>query len=264
MSLKNNFLQGKTVLITREESQSQDICKAISNYGGVPISVPLLSFRDPDEDVKTHALSMIKNVNQYNWLIFTSKNGADFFFKFLKELDVELSENVKFAVIGKKTLEAVRGYGHEPKFVPTVFVAENFIEEFLQVVNEDEKVLICKGNLARDVIAQRLLENGCAVDEAICYVNEVPVSAEQQLVECFTQKNIDVIFFTSASSVSSFHHIASKYCFLNDIKKCIIVGIGPITNKEAEKLGITVSVKSKEYTLQGMLEQLAIYLMEEK
>lgn len=264
MNLKNNFLQGKTVLITREESQSRDICKAISNYGGVPITAPLLSFRDPDLDMKEMALALIENVNQYEWLILTSKNGVDFFFKFLKELGQELSDSVKIAVIGKKTLEVVKAYGFNPSFTPTTFVAENFLAEFLQVVKKDERVLICKGNLARTVIADGLRANGKTVDEAIVYVNEMPQDATQKLVESFTQSNVDIIFFTSASAVKNFYDIANKYSFCNKLKNCIIVGIGPITNAEAEKLGMNVSVKPKEYTLSGMLETLATYLQEEK
>lgn len=251
-----NFLQGKTVLITREKSQARDLSETISKHGGVPIEVPLLSFQKPVGQVKTDSVQKIKRVNAFDWVVFTSKNGVDFFFEFLKELKIELSPNVKIAVIGKKTLEVIERYGFKPTFVPPSFVAEAFLPSFLEILETSENVLICKGNLAREYIANGLREKGFGVEEVIVYDNVQPDGTDNLLIQAFRETRVDVILFTSPSTINNFMDAIHKNHLEEFVLESVIVSIGPVTTKRIEELGLKVTLSPAEFTVQGMMLEL--------
>ncbi|MDF2558003.1 MAG: uroporphyrinogen-III synthase [Bacillales bacterium] len=259
MSRNQLFLQGKTVLITREKSQARDLSETISNHGGVPIEVPLLSFQLPSGQVKTDTVQKIERVNAFDWVVFTSKNGVDFFFKFLQELKIDLSPNVKIAVIGKKTLQVIENYGYKPAFVPPSYVAEAFLPSFLEILESGELVLICKGNLARDYIAKGLREKGFEVEQAIVYDNVQPEGTDALLVRAFRETKVDIVLFTSPSTINNFMDAIHKNHLEEFVQESVIVSIGPVTTKRIEELGLKVSLSPSEFTVQGMMVELEKY-----
>ena len=256
MSHKHHFLQGKTVLITREKSQARDLRETISKNGGVPIEVPLLSFQMPVGQVKADTVGKVERVNAFDWVVFTSKNGVDFFFKFLKEMKLTLDPHVRIAVIGKKTLDVIESYGYKPAFVPPSFVAEAFLPSFLEILKSKESVLICKGNLARDYIAKGLREKCFEVEQAIVYDNVQPVGTTDLLVKAFRETKVDIILFTSPSTINNFMDIVYKNQLEELVRESVIVSIGPVTTKRIEELGLKVTLSPAEFTAQGMMKAL--------
>lgn len=87
--------------------------------------MPLLEFTLPDhmEDVQQR----LEELLTYDWIILTSQNGVDFFFKLLGNQPLKLP---KIAVIGSKTEAALKRHGYKADFVPVQFVAEGFVAEF--------------------------------------------------------------------------------------------------------------------------------------
>ena len=61
----------------------------------------------------------------------------------------------KIAAIGTKTAKVLLERGLQVEFIPTEYVAEAFVTEFLPYVQEGTRVLIPKGNLAREVLFQK-------------------------------------------------------------------------------------------------------------
>ncbi len=70
-------LGGKRIVITRARSQAQSLARAIEERGGEVIEFPTIEIQPA-----AHAESLdeaIKNLERYDWLMFTSANGVEIF-----------------------------------------------------------------------------------------------------------------------------------------------------------------------------------------
>ena len=63
---------------------------------------------------------------------------------------------------------------------------------------------ISERNLARDVIPVALREMGVSLDELIVYGTKENVEKKQELIEALEVGKVDIITFTSPSTVTSF------------------------------------------------------------
>src|ERR1700749_4552214 len=76
-------LIGKTVMLTRAPAQSAEMAGRLEQLGAAVIYCPTIQMIEPTswEDLD----AAINRLNSYNWLIFTSANGVEFFFRRLAE-----------------------------------------------------------------------------------------------------------------------------------------------------------------------------------
>ncbi|RFU71557.1 uroporphyrinogen-III synthase [Peribacillus saganii] len=253
----NKPLLGKRVLITRAIEQSSAMIERITELGGVPLAIPLLDFALPDhiDEIK----EKFYELHEFDWLVFTSKNGVDFFFKALKQTEYRGSIP-RIAVIGDKTCDALLKYGLKPDFIPREFVAEAFIQEFLPVIRKKAKLLAVKGNLSRDIITASLTQAGFFCEDMIIYRTVLPEGSKAKLVTLLRNCEADVVTFTSSSTVEHFMSIVNQYNLADEISRLLYACIGPIARKTAEKYGISVKVCPEVYTAEAMIEALACYL----
>jgi uroporphyrinogen-III synthase len=189
-------------------------------------------------------------LHSYDWVIFTSKNGVAFF---LDSLRKKLPGPIKIAAVGVKTKLELEKRGYEVDFVPTSFVAEVFAEEFVKKLSGNECILFPKGNLARDVIPVALREISVFLDELVVYGTKENVEKKQELIEALEVGKVDIITFTSPSTVDSFVRLLEGTNWREWTKKCTIACIGPITEKEAN-LYFPHVIVPKEYTVEALLQ----------
>jgi uroporphyrinogen-III synthase len=253
-------LQGYRVLVTRGKEQSAPLIETIEKLGGVPFTVPLIDFVMPE--AVEQAEQLIAGLDSYDWLVFTSQNGVHFFFEFFNNIGFKLSLP-KIAVIGTKTRDALSLYGLEPDFLPTEFVAERFVEEFVPVLNPISRVLVAKGNLARSLISDTI-NRIAACDEVTVYQTVTPSESESQLMHLLAEEGLDVVTFTSPSTVFNFIDIVKKYELDKKIKNLTFVSIGPVATKAAEKCGLEIAASPDVYTAEAMVESLVYYLQRNK
>lgn len=242
-----NALAGKTVLITRAQHQAKQMSVAVKEKSGIPLEIPLLRMEGMSSRQIQH---IAKQLHSYDWVIFTSKNGVAFFLDSLKK---KLPATIKIAAVGVKTKLELEKRGHQVAFVPTSFVAEVFAEEFIKKLSGNERILFPKGNLARDVIPVALRGRGISLDELIVYGTKVNVEKRQELIASLEVEKIDIITFTSPSTVTSFVHLLEGTNWREWTKKCTIACIGPITEKEAI-LYFPHVIVPKEYTVEALLQ----------
>ncbi|MFP3367388.1 uroporphyrinogen-III synthase, partial [Pseudoalteromonas sp. SIMBA_148] len=75
-------------------------------------------------------------------------------------------------------------------FVPENFTGDDFAEEFMLKVKPEARVLIPKGNLARNVIASQLSSAGVACREWIVYETVLPQKSIVQLKEIIENERV--------------------------------------------------------------------------
>jgi uroporphyrinogen-III synthase len=254
-------LQGKRILGTRAKAQASALSLQIKKYGGIPVELPLITCKEVEDKRAIH--EAINLIHTYNWIVFTSKNGIDFFLKEYTKLKGTTKLPCNIAVVGKKTEDILETYGLKADLIPEFFVAESLLESLLKVIQKGERILFPRGNLARNVIPISLRENNIYVNELDVYETVIEKSSKDCLYKAIKEQEIDVVTFTSSSTVDNFVTLLEGTNWRNYIGNIMFASIGPITSKTMVKYDLPVHVEPKEYTIQGMLNSVMDSLEED-
>jgi len=122
------------------------------------------------------------------------------------------------------------------------------------------KVLLLRADIADERLVRGLEEAGASVKVVAAY-STVPIKYNpEELKELLISNKIDVVTFTSASTVKNFVKSLGKHAEL--LNKVLIASIGPVTSEAAIKLGLRVDVEAKEQTIAGLVEAIINYYSE--
>ncbi len=252
-------LQNKRVMIPRGAKQAKAFSDLVERLGGIPAEIPLIAFRPiPVSEALSNRL---KDVHKYDWIVFTSNVTVETFFSFYEK---DGQSFPKIAVIGSKTREALEQQHYQASFTPNAYVAERFVEEFLPHLRAGMRVLIPKGNLAREYISTTLKKHGVIVDELIIYETYMPGTSRSKLAQTLREGKLDILAFTSPSTIDHFMETVRDYHLEARIQDCIIACIGPVSKRKAEAYGLTVHACPVTYTVEDMMNSVIEYLRNEE
>jgi uroporphyrinogen III methyltransferase/synthase len=250
-------LFGKGVIITRPEKQADDLAQLLIKEGANPIHFPTIKIVPPPNWRELDAA--IKNLEEYEWLIFTSANGVAFFFErlFAKKKDIRDLKGVKICCIGPATAQQVESKGIRVDLVPQKFISEGILKSFSGKNLRGKKILLARAAEARDVLPEGLKKLGAIVDVATAYQTVNSGKKKNELEELFKENQVDVVTFTSSSTVHNFIKImGSGFKLPKGVK---IACIGPVTAAAAKKTGFPVDIHQEEYTMEGLVGALIKY-----
>lgn len=251
----HNPLDGLCILVPRSKNQAWALSQSIEELGGKAIEIPLIAIAE--KKLSDTYLQSLLQASGDEWLIFTSSNGVHAFFRQWKQSN---NLHAKIAVIGEKTKNTLSSYGYDADFIPTSYVAERFIVEFIPLLSKQNHIYVIKGNLARDYIALELKKVCEQVEEVILYETYFPEESEIELVNQLKENRLDILSFTSTSTVEHFMGIVKKHNLLAKVKNCLVVSIGPITTDCLHKYGIVADITAYPYTIDAMMKDLVIYI----
>jgi uroporphyrinogen III methyltransferase/synthase len=148
----------------------------------------------------------------YDWLIFTSVNGVKYFFERLFALgkDVRALHHVRTAVIGPATAERLRQQGLRSDIVPASYRAEAVIDAFATEKIAGQRILIPRAAEARPILPDELRRMGATVDEIATYHTRPVTDGASDLVADLENGRVDMVTFTSSSTVKHFHADAAR------------------------------------------------------
>ncbi|MGV8058120.1 MAG: uroporphyrinogen-III C-methyltransferase [Smithellaceae bacterium] len=247
-------LFGKGVVITRPERQADNLARLLTSEGAFPIAFPTISIVPPADLCELD--NAIDQLESYDWLIFTSANGVRFFFARLKEKgrDVRDLKGIKICCIGPATARQIEGRGVKVDLVPEKFIAEGILKSFASVDLSGRKILIPRAAEARDILPEGLKKQGAAVDVATTYRTINSGRKKEELTKLIDAGEVDVITFTSSSTVTNFVEImGADFVLPAHIR---IACIGPVTAATAKKEGFKVDIAEEEYTMEGLVQSL--------
>ena len=251
-------LAGKRVLVTRARSQASQLVAALRAAGAEPIEVPAIAIVPPHSYAHIDAaLSVLKD---FDWLIFTSANAVQVFCERALYAGVHpASYNLRIAVVGPATAEAVLEAGMHVALVPPKFVAESLLISRRPLVG-GESVLLVRAEVARDVLPNGLRKAGAEVTVADAYRNELPAESVAKLKEIFSEEAFipEVITFTSSSIARNAHALLLAAGVIVP-RETVLASIGPVTTATMRQLGWEPTVEAKEATIPGLVEALESY-----
>ncbi|HCG99133.1 MAG TPA: uroporphyrinogen-III C-methyltransferase, partial [Actinobacteria bacterium] len=254
-------LFGKRILVTRAKEQAGAFTDLLADLGGQAIEIPTIKIADPDSfDALDRALERLENGSGYDWIIFTSANGVEYFIERMKNLDkdIRILAGSKIAVIGPATARAVKKLLMNIEIMPKEFVAEGLIDEFDREGVEGKSILIPRAKVARNILPDTLRQMGAEVDVAEAYQTVLENAAALRIKELLAEGVIDIATFTSPSTIDNFAKLVGS-----DLQRLIdglaIAVIGPVTADAVKKLGLNVDIVAGEYTIPGLVEAIVEY-----
>lgn len=249
-------LFGKTVVVTRKGNQAESMIDRLRELGAEPFFFPVIETIAPDDWSPLD--NALNNLSQYQGLIFTSVNGVRFFAERLKVIDQDIRElkGLRVFTIGPKTAEAVRDLGIRVDVVPENFVAESLIESMKNI--EGQRFLLARAAVAREILPEQLRKMGAIVDVVPAYQTILPDTPADELAKRLEAGSIDVITFTSSSTVTNFLALTGEK-LLPAIKKARIACIGPVTEQTARSAGLNVEIVPEQYTISSLIDSIEAY-----
>lgn len=256
--VKHKPLSKKRVLITRAKDQSSSFVKRLKALGADVIEFPTIEIVPPRSWL--HLDRAIKNLNNFDWIIFTSANGVKFFFERFKKIDGAIfPSSLKVCAIGPATAKELRTRGIHVDYIPKEFVAESILKGFKGKKIHGKKILIARAKKARDILPKGLRKIGAEVEVVETYRTIKPKGAKARIKKILKDQKIDVIAFSSSSTVLHFIELLKGINIHRFLKNTLIACIGPVTAKTARDLGLRVDIQPNEYTIPALTNAIAKY-----
>ena len=255
-------LRGKTVLVTRPCQQSEDMTRQLEAVGATVAYCPTIEVLPPNSWAQLD--SSIRRIREYDWVVFTSANGVRFFFDRLNEIETAGAEALASAVvcaIGPATARALKQAGVGAQVPASDSRAEGALKEIIDHVGSEQKIqglqfLIPRARVAREVLPAGLRKLGARVDAVETYQTVKPEIARESILRLFNETSIDVVTFTSSSTVSNFAALVGMTDLSDLLGNILVVCIGPITAETAASHGLNNIIQPDLYNAEALVESI--------
>lgn len=247
-------LYGRSVLVTRARSQASKLTAALEALGAKVQETPAIELREPMDGYEAVDKAIAK-IADYQWVIFTSTNGVEHFFRRLDKAgkDSRSLGYARIAAIGSATAEKLREYGLRADVVPQEFRAEGIVEALKGKLPPRAKILLPRAQEAREILPEKLREQGHTVDVVYVYQTVMAEAGGEELRRQMEQGDFDIVTFTSSSTVTNLVRIIGGSEALQKVKCACI---GPVTAETLRKQGLEPELVAEEYTINGLVEAL--------
>lgn len=253
---KNNILEKKTIVVTRAKSQSIEFIQQLKNLGATVINFPTIEIKPTNLDLLENYL---KNIQVYNWIIFTSTNSVKIFFETFSKIGLEKNtlEKIKFAVVGSKTNKCLETYGFSSNLIPNEYTSESLLNIFSKINIENKKIFLPISALAKNTLKDELKKKKAIVDTLQIYNTTLPKIEDLDfIINQFLNCKIDYITFTSPSTVKNFASLLENHNINKLLENVNIVSIGQITSQTIKDLLNIIPLEPNENTIEGILEKI--------
>ena len=256
----NKTLAGKRIVITRARKQAENLARAIEELGGEVIEFPTIEICPPESF--TEFDDAIDKLDGYDWVIFTSVNSVE---PFLQRLKIKgktadaLSAH-KIGAIGAETARRLEAARICASLVPERYQAEGILAVISPEEIRGKRVLIPRAAEAREILPATLRNWGAVVDVIVAYRTELPCVDVRPLAGLLVERKIDVVTFTSSSTVRNFVRLFGGRRLGEIVNGSTIACIGPITAATVEDLGGRVNIVADQFTVTDMLRVIVEHL----
>jgi uroporphyrinogen III methyltransferase / synthase len=261
----NNLpLTGRTVVITRALAQADEFAQELELYGAQVIACPTIEIQELEDYERLD--EAISHLYGYDWLMLTSVNAVNYFFKRLMALghDGSSLDEVKVCVIGETTAERLRELHVHVDLIPSEFKAEGVYSALERFVGGDDafkglNILLPRASVARDFLPKALEAAGARVDVVPVYRTALPHNLDRGRVAAMLSGSADCIAFTSASTVKNLAQLFDTQDLGAVLSGITIACLGDITAQTATDFGLKVEIQPLQSTIPFFARAIADY-----
>ena len=235
MATDSQVLAGRTIIVTRAADRAGGLTSLLIDAGATVLEIPVtrtVDAGDGGRDLRT----AINNIEQYDWVVVTSPEGAHRFRDAIALLGAS-PRQFKIAAVGTATAEAVGG----ADLIPNVQTGRSLGESF---PTGRGRILLAVAESAGTDFEVAARGKGWTVDRVTTY-RTVSITPTHDRSGDISQA--DAITFASASSARAWHDV-----FGLTMPK-VVVAMGPMTASALSELGIPDVVVATEQSLKGVV-----------
>lgn len=251
-------LEGRRIIITRSPRQAGSFRSQLEALGATVLEVPTIEIAPRPEAELDRLIEQIPN---YDWLFFTSVNGARIVlarWHFLSGGSLSTVSVPRVAVIGPATARKVESFGLSVALSPDLYQAEGMLEAFCAMAGgpiSGLRIILPRASQAREILPQELRRLGASVDVVPVYDTILPEEGRTQLLEALKTGPVDLVTFTSSSTVHNFVAMAGEI----DLNSLPCSAIGPITAATAREHGLQIVLESERSSIPDFVASIEKY-----
>jgi uroporphyrinogen III methyltransferase/synthase len=248
-------LFGWRILVTRAQVPSSRLGELLAGAGAEVVEVPATRIEPLDPG---HLRAALSHLDAYDWIVFTSQNGVELFWRILYDckLDTRVLGGLRVAAVGPATSDALLTHGISVDVAPERFVAEGVLEVMSKRDDvRDARILYVAAEGARDVLPNGLTDIGARVDVVPIY-RSVPDLASQEAMRQFALAGDErsLVAFTSASAVRAYIDAVGAYG-----GPLGVASIGPATSAAAREAGLEVCLEASPSTIPSLVDAIVAH-----
>jgi len=208
MGQSTNPLSDTHVLVTRPAQQASKLCNLIEHSGGKAIRFPAIEIIETTDDPTLR--SIIEQIDEFDIAIFISANAVNCGIKLVQAQQI-WPKSLKVAAVGKSSVKALDSWG----LIADIFPIEHFNSEALLSLEEmqnvdGKKIIIFRGGVGRELLADTLTKRGAVVKYANCYKRSMPKSNTNALLKLWEHDELDVIVTTSNEGLQNLYNMVGE------------------------------------------------------
>jgi uroporphyrinogen III methyltransferase/synthase len=256
-------LFGKRIVVTRPREQAIDLIERLEGLGATVIEAPMIHIAPPDDYGPLD--QACAEAGTFDWIVFGSPNGVDYFMRRLQAGPGDLRElkGVRLCAIGPGTSERLARHGIRVDLMPSEYRVDALVTTLRGTGSlAGTRILLPRADVGRDVLAEELRRSGAEVTEVTAY-RMLLVDAESHdapdIYRMLLDKQVDVVTFTSASTVKAFVQLYGAEPAADLLNTTIVAAVGPVTAEAAEQYNIHSTIVPQEYTIPGLVQAIVDY-----
>ncbi len=260
-------LAGRTIVITRAASQANELIATLESYGAKVIACPTIEITEPESYQLLD--EAIDHLYGYDWLLFTSTNGVDFFLRRLVHLVKSVADldDLRVCAIGEATAERLQQAHIHVDIVPTEAKAEGVFAALVDFVGGRDKLvglnfLLPRAAVARDFLPNALTGGGARVDAVPAYRTVIPADLDRGRMTAMLAGSADCIVFTSPSTVKNLALLFDTFDLSTVLTGVNVACIGEVTANAASEYGLKVAIQPSRSNAATLGRAIADYYAE--
>jgi len=253
-------LFGKRILVTRPPHQAAELVERLEAMGANPIEAPMIRIMPPEDYGSLD--DACARVSEFDWIVFSSANAVDAFVDRLLAgpQDLRALNGVRLCVVGPATAERLSRHGLKVDLTPSEYRAEAVLRAIGEAGEvRGRKVLLPRGDIGRDLVAEELRKQGADVTEVVAY-RTVAVEWEREgdpdIYRMLLERQIDVVTFTSPSAVRNFVRVLGAEPAVDLLRTTIVASIGPVTAEAASQCDIQTAIMPASHTIPALVDAI--------
>jgi uroporphyrinogen III methyltransferase/synthase len=250
-------LTGRVVLVTRAREQAGAFAQLLEAEGARVLLVPTIAIEPPDSWAPLDAAL----TGEFEWAVFTSVNGVAMTRGRVAATGGGrgMLARARRAAIGPATAAALAEWDLPATVVPDEYVAEALVERLRPALSPGHRVLLPRAAETRDVLVRELDALGVAVTEVAAYRTRMATEEAPGLREALAGGRVDVVTFTSSSTVRSFCGLFGSAELPRLMAGVAVACIGPITRAAAQGRGLTPQIVPADYTIPALARAIVAH-----
>lgn len=245
-------LHGQTVIVTRAEGDNDRLAQLLTEQGANVIHQPLIriSCVSPTETLR----ASLQTVEPFAWIIFTSVNGVDCYFK-LREaagLDARAFAQTKFACVGTATADALKRWNLLCDFLPPEQNARSLAETL--PVDHNSHVLWVRGTRSKDSLREILPQRCGGFSELNVYESTDVLNLSPQITQLLEGTEEAWLTLTSSAIARSAANLLGKR--FSTLRSA---ALSPQIAAEASALGGSVMVTASQPSFESLVADMAAF-----